>query len=292
MTILTWLLGSAAVIGYVVFKILKNSVTLAVVVRAFVGLAVTFVVAQIVGAIVVVPAGSRGVIFDKFTGVKAVSLQEGFNLVMPFVQDAIVFDVRVQKTDVKAGAASKDLQDVTTEVVLNFRPKAEMVPAIYKEYGLEYADKVVAPAVQEAVKAVIATYTAEEIITKREELKMKVKHQLADMISEANLTLVDAYMTNFAFSKGFSQAIEGKQVAQQNALTAQRDLERVRFESQQKVVRAEAEAESLRAQKMQITPELLQLRRIEAQTKAIEKWNGVLPVTMLGDTVPFVNVQK
>lgn len=257
-------------------------------VAAFIGL---IVLGNLLSGIVIVPAGHRAVVFNKVSGIKQVVLAEGLNFVIPFIETAILFDVRVQKADVQATAASKDLQDVSTEVVLNFRPRAESVQKIYKDYGKDYEIKVVSPAVQEAVKAVVATYTAEQIITKREELKARVQEQLAKMIASADLELVETYMTNFNFSQGFSQAIESKQIAEQSALKAQRDLERVKFEAEQKLAQAEAEAKGLRLQKDAITPELIQLRKVEMQTKAIEKWDGRLPTSMIPNaTLPFLSL--
>lgn len=261
-------------------------------IRIAFGYVLLFIVANVASAIVVVPAGHRAVVFNKFSGVRMTALNEGMNFILPFVEDKVVFDVRVQKADVKASAASKDLQDVTTDIVLNFRPKSEAVAGIYKDYGTEYEAKVVAPAVQESVKAVVATYTAEELITRREDVKAKVQERLASMIAPANLVLVETYMTNFAFSQGFSQAIESKQVAEQNALKAKRDLDRIKIEAEQKVAQARAETDSLKMQRDAITPELLKLREIEMQKVAIEKWDGALPNYMMGNTVPFINVER
>ena len=131
----------------------------------------------------------------------------------------------------------------------------------------------------------------DELSTDKEYLTVGIEKQLGEMIANADLELVETYMTNFNFSQGFSQAIEAKQVAEQNALKAERDLARVRFEADQKLARAEAEAKGLRLQKDAITPELIQLRKVEMQTKAIEKWNGVLPTSMIPNaTLPFLNL--
>jgi regulator of protease activity HflC (stomatin/prohibitin superfamily) len=267
---------------------LKSSDVIEMVV-AFIAL---IVISNLASALVVVPAGHRVVIFNKFTGVKPKALNEGLNIITPFIDQPIEFDVRVQKNDVKAEAASKDLQDVTTDVVLNFKPRPESVASIYQIYGMNYIDKVIAPAVQESVKAVVATYTAEETITKREEVKDKIQKALSVMIAAANIDLVQTYVTNFEFSAGFTTAIEAKQIAEQTALKAKRDLERIKIEAEQKIASARAEAESLQMQKQVITPELLKLRQIEMQTKAVEKWNGTLPNYMLSGTVPFLNLEK
>lgn len=292
MGLIVFVLGFLALAGYVVHSAVKlQSFSVGLGVKSVVGLLGVIVLSNVASAIVIIPAGHRAVVFNSVSGVKANVLTEGLNLIIPFVEDSIVFDVRVQKADVQATAASKDLQDVSTEVVLNFRPRPEAIAKIYQNYGSDYEAKVVTPAVQEAVKAVVATYTAEQIITKREELKAKVQKQLGDMIATADLVLVETYMTNFNFSQGFSQAIESKQVAEQNALKAERDLARVRFEADQQLAKAEAEAKGLRLQKDAITPELIQLRKVEMQTKAIEKWNGVLPSQMIPNaTLPFINL--
>ena len=98
-------------------------------------------------------------------------------------------------------------------------------------------------------------------------------------------------MTDFEFSAEFNRAIESKQTAEQNALRAKRDLERIKVEAEQKVTSAKAEAEALRLQRQVISPELIQLRQIEAQIKAIEKWDGKLP-NVTGGAVPFIQVEK
>lgn len=287
-----FLIGFAAIVAYVVLTILKEkTASPKLIIKSISMLGGLIVLANMASAIVIIPAGHRAVVFNKVSGIKETVLKEGLNFVVPFIDNVIVFDVRVQKSDVKASAASRDLQDVSTDVVLNFRPRPEAIQKIYKNYGEDYEMKVISPAVQESVKAVIATYTAEQIITKREELKQKVQDQLRTMIASADLDLVQTYIINFEFSKGFSQAIEAKQIAEQSALKAQRDLERVRFEADQKLAQAEAEAKGLRLQKDAITPELIQLRKVEMQTKAIEKWNGVLPTSMIPNaTLPFLNL--
>lgn len=235
------------------------------------------------GAVLIVDAGHRVVVFDNIKGVRPVALREGINFIMPFVQDAIEFDVRVQKVEFDATAASKDLQDVATKVTLNFHPVAENVPELYRNYGPGYAEKVIHPAVQESLKAVTSKYTAEELITKREEVKNAVQAQLAAMMEPAKLMLDATYITDFKFSEAFSHAIEQKQVAEQDALRARRDLDRVKLESEQKISQLRAEAEGLRMQKEQITPQLIELRRVE-------KWDGHYPQVMMGGAVPLMNM--
>lgn len=255
----------------------------------FIGAGVALVLC-ILDGLVLVGAGQRAVVFDNVRGVRPVALGEGVHVIVPFVQSVTKFDCRMQKAEFDTTAASKDLQDVSTKVALNFHPQPESVAEIYQAYGTDYTEKVIHPAVQEAVKAVTAMYTAEELITKREEVKNRVQEHLSKMMVVAKLTLKETYITNFSFSHGFSQAIESKQIAEQTALKAKRDLDRIRIEAEQKLAGARAEAEGLKLQREAITPQLLELRKIDAQKLAIEKWNGVLPITIMGGAVPFINV--
>lgn len=241
-------------------------------------------------SVVVVPAGHRGVVFDRFTGVKNDQLNEGMRLIIPFLQEATLFDVRVQKAEFDSSAASKDLQSVRTKVALNFSLIPEEVPSVFRQVGADFTEKIVHPAVQEVVKAATARFTAEELIIKREDVKNQIQDLLRSHLANAHLKLMETYITDFDFSPEFSRAIEAKQIAEQDALKAKRDLDRIKIEAEQKVAQARAEAEGLRLQREAITAQLLELRKIEAQKLAIEKWNGVLPQTMMGDAVPFINM--
>lgn len=280
----------AVVLGVVYWRkdsFVKNGDLNSVGLAKTVGLAILFgaIAGNLGGAIVIVPSGHKVVVFDNITGVKPRALGEGINFVTPFIQTPIEFDVRVQKAEFDATAASKDLQDVATKVTLNFHPDAEHVVDIYRGYGVGFTEKVIHPAVQEAAKAVTALYTAEELIIKREQVKNQIQEHLAALLHPANLVLDQTYITDFKFSEAFSHAIEQKQVAEQDALKARRDLDRVRLESEQKISQLRAEAEGLRMQKEQISPSLVQLR-------AVEKWDGHFPQVMMGGSVPMVNMDS
>jgi regulator of protease activity HflC (stomatin/prohibitin superfamily) len=241
---------------------------------------------------VIVPAGHRGVVFNKLSGIKPGVLGEGFNVVLPFIEDAVVYDIRLQKVEFEATAASKDLQSVSTKVALNFRPHAENVPEIHRTIGADYAEKVIHPAVQEAVKATTALYTAEELITKREDVKRQIQQLLQTQLTPVHLDLTETYITDFQFSQGFAHAVESKQIAEQEAFKARRDLERIKIEAEQKVATARAEATSLTLQRDAITSNLIELRRTEVQRLAIDKWDGHLPTTMMGNSTPMLDVSQ
>ncbi|MEK6549981.1 MAG: prohibitin family protein [Nitrospirota bacterium] len=233
---------------------------------------------------VVVGAGERGVVFNQFHGVDQKILGEGFSFIVPVVERVIKMDVRIRKSDTRATAASKDLQTVATEIVLNFHLFPDKVNKIYQEIGPEYEKRIIDPAVQEIVKAVCAEFTAEELITKRQLVKDEIKTSLHKRLTTSHISLDELNITDFQFSKIFNEAIESKQTAEQLALKAGRDLERVRIEGQQKVVQAKAEAESQRIQKETISPIILQLR-------AIEKWDGKFPQVIGGTgAMPFINI--
>jgi regulator of protease activity HflC (stomatin/prohibitin superfamily) len=239
---------------------------------------------------VTVGAGERGVVL-RFGAVQGVVLEEGLHFVLPFVNQVVKMDVKVQKAETHAAASSSDLQEVSSTLVINFHIMPDKANFVYQHIGLSFKDRIIDPAVQEVVKAVTATYTAEQLITKRPEVSSKMKQQLNDRLIKHNIFVDEFSIVNFSFSKVFMEAIESKQTAEQLALKAERDLSRIKIEAEQKIASAKAEAESLRLQKENISPLLLRLRQIEAAMAAIEKWNGVLPKVTSG-AVPFIDVSS
>jgi regulator of protease activity HflC (stomatin/prohibitin superfamily) len=216
---------------------------------------------------------------------------EGFHIKLPIFQRITKMNVQVQKAETDSAGASKDLQDVKMKIVTNHHVMPDKCSWIFQTIGMEYDDRIISPAVQETVKAIAAKYTAVELITQREKVRQEMKDLLRSRLSEYYIRVDDFAIVNFSFSKEFSQAIEGKQRAEQLALTAQRDLERVKFESEQKITQAKAEAESLRLQKENVTPELIKLRQIEASIKAISKWDGHMP-KITGGALPWIGADS
>lgn len=250
----------------------------------FVIVAVALFLVWVFSPFVIIGAGERGVVFNQLHGIEDKILPEGFSFIIPVIQRVVKMDVRIRKSDTRATAASKDLQTVATEIVLNFHLFPDKVNKIYQEIGLDYEKRIIDPAVQEIVKAVCAEFTAEELITKRQLVKDGIKTSLHKRLTTSHISLDELNITDFQFSKIFNEAIESKQTAEQLALKAGRDLERVRIEGQQKVVQAKAEAESQRIQKETISPIILQLR-------AIEKWDGKFPQVLGGSgAMPFINI--
>lgn len=206
------------------------------------------------------------------------------------MQTVVPIDVKVQKATTDAAAASSDLQDVSSTVAINYHIVPDRANAVYQSIGTQFKERIIDPAVQEVVKAVTARYTAEELITKRAAVSDAMKANLTKRLMEYNIA-VDAFsIVGFSFSKIFMEAIESKQTAEQLALKAQRDLQRIKIEAEQKITAAKAEAESLRLQRANISQDLIELRKVEANLKAIEKWNGILPQVTGGGAMPFVGV--
>jgi len=253
-------------------------------VLASIGVAVGLVAFVLLNSYTVIEAGTRGVLknFGQIIGV----LGEGLHFRVPFISNVTVVDVKTQRYESNATAASRDLQIVSTQVVLNYRLDPTTVDTLVREIGLEFERRIVDPAVQEALKAATAQFTAEELITRRPEVSSAIRDVLESRLSARGILVESVAITDFNFSEEFTRAIEAKQVAEQDALRAQNELRRAQIEAQQQVARAEAEAkarlevaraeaEALRLQREVISPALLQLR-------FIERWDGVLPRFMGG----------
>lgn len=249
------------------------------------GLFALILVIVIFGCFRSIPAGHKGVMLT-FGKANEIPLDEGLNFKIPLAQKIVRMSVQTLKYESGAGAASKDLQIVSTTIAVNYHLNADTVAMLYKEIGIDYSVRVIQPAVQEVVKAATAKFTAEELITKRPEVKDLIKIELKERLDIRGIFVEDISITNFDFSESFNKAIEAKVEAEQLKLKAERDLQRIMVEAEQKITQAEAEAESIRIQSKALNenPDILQLR-------AIEKWDGVLP-KVTGGATPFIDITE
>lgn len=240
---------------------------------------------------VVINAGHRGVI-TTFGKVNPTVLEEGLHFRIPIMQQVAEINVQIQKGEGDGDAASRDLQQVHAKIALNYHLIPNRVAETYQAIGDlgSVGDRIIIPAVQEATKATTAKYTAEELISKRPEVRDQISQFMRDRLLRHGIQIDEFSIVNFRFSESFNQAIEAKTTAEQLKLKAERDLERIRVEAEQKIASAKAEAESLRLQKQEITPDLLKLREIENQRVALEKWDGRLP-QVTGGSVPLINIK-
>ena len=238
----------------------------------------------------IVPAGNRGVI-TTFGNPSPEVYGEGIHLCWPIAQKMHLVQVSIQKGEGDGDAASKDLQTVHTKIAINYHVKPEAAVSVFRDLGNQPGERIIVPSVQEAVKAVTARFTAEELISKRAQVRDEIVLALRERMTRHGLIVSEFSIVNFNFSRTFNEAIEAKTTADQLKMKAERDLQRIEVEAKQKIAQARAEADSLALQRQQVTAELLRLREIENQAKAIAKWDGHLPTTT-GGAIPFINVGK
>ena len=222
-----------------------------------------------------VSAGHSGVV-TTFGKVSDGVLAEGLHFKIPFVQQIVIIDNRVQKAEVACSSASKDLQTVSSTIAINYKVVNSYSASMYKNVGVDYESIIIAPAIQECVKAVTAKFTAEELITNRQNVGDQMNTLLEDKICSYGLEIQIFNIISFDFTDEYNAAIEAKQTAQQNALKAEQDLQRIKVEAEQTIAKAEAEAEAYNLKAQQITPEILLM-------SYIEKWDGKLPTVTSGE---------
>jgi len=260
----------------------------------FLGIFGIFCLIFLLGAFYQVDAGERAVLLT-FGKPSMDAMTEGLHFKFPIAQTAKIMNVKTVKLMEDADAASRDLQDVQIAVTLNYHISPSETPKLYQEVGMTYEDTVIRPAIQDAIKATAAMFDAEEQLIKRAEIRAAIKVDLVERLTPFYINVDDVSITNFQFSEQFDAAIEAKQVAEQEAQKAENELIKVRLEAEQAIAMSQAEAEALRLQKDEITPELLQLRAIEVERVKWENWDGALPTTMFGDSggvLPFYNVNS
>ena len=237
-----------------------------------------------------VGAGQRGVLL-RFGAVTGEVKGEGLYFKVPFAEQVVLMSTQIQKYSAPASASSKDLQVVTTEVSLNYQLEGSKVGETYRNMRQEYENRVIQPFIQEAVKSTTANFDAEQLITQRPQVKAELQDLITGRLAPLGIGVIELSITDFRFTQVFQDSIEAKVKAVQQALEAENALRRVGFEAQQAIVKATAEAKGLELQKVQITAQLLDLRRIEVQGRAVEKWNGVMPtVVTSGGPVPMLDV--
>lgn len=242
--------------------------------------------ALVLAPFAIVPAGTRGVMTTMGKPSEDV-YGEGIHFRIPIFQQMHLMDVRIAKSEGEGDAASKDLQQVRVKVAVNYHLDPASVAKVFRDVGQTTEDvvaRILDPARPEAFKAVTAQFTAEELITKRTQVREQIAALLREKMTRHGLVLDEFAIVNFAFSPSFTSAIEAKVNAEQANLKAERDLLRIRVEAEQKVASARAEAESLRLQRQEVTPDVLALR-------TIEKWDGHLP-QVTGGAVPMMDFSK
>jgi regulator of protease activity HflC (stomatin/prohibitin superfamily) len=194
--------------------------------------------------------------------------------------------IRTQKDQVDAGAASKDLQTVTSTIAVNYILDGQHAVDVYQNLGKNYQDLVIAPAIQNVFKATTSQYTAEQLITERNEVRIAAEQALTEQLAPYHIIVQNFNIINFDFSPEFNAAIEAKQVAQQQVETAKQLLAKAQIDAQTMVTAAQGQADAQKAiaNTGGLTAEYL-------QWKALDKWNGVLPM-VTGGVTPFIDINS
>jgi regulator of protease activity HflC (stomatin/prohibitin superfamily) len=227
-----------------------------------------------IGIWAIVEAGHVGVV-TKFGAVDRV-VNPGFTLKLPFIESVYAMETRTQKEQVEALAASKDLQQVKSTIALNFHLDGRKAVEVYQNIGIDYINRIIAPAIQEAFKATTSQFTASDLIGRREAVKQIALTELKERLEKYNIVVDDFNIVNFDFSPEFNTAIEQKTVAEQNR-------EKAQIEAQTALIQARGQAEAQKTLKASgsLSPEYLQFL-------AIQKWDGKLPNAT--DGVPFIQI--
>jgi prohibitin 2 len=281
-----------------------------IVVPIIIGVIIISVIA--VSSVRIVDAGNRGILVQFGNVATENSLDEGLHFVVPFRDNVVQIEVRTQKIVESATSASKDLQDVSTQVALNYHINPDRAQVLYQQLGPDYANRVIVPAIQESVKQVTARFNAEELITKRETVKNQIEEQITARLGAYNIVVDALSITEFQFSPQFTAAVEAKVEAQQRALQAQNELRRIQIEAQQNEAQAigEQKANIARAEGikqsnvLQAEGEAQAITLIDAQLRnnptylewlKATKWDGVLPLVTGGGSggqgnTPFIDI--
>jgi len=213
--------------------------------------------------------------------------ESGMYLKIPLMDNIIYIDKRINKTNIETPAMSRDLQSVQIGMVINYRVQDAL--KIYQNVGTKFDKIIIEPFAHESVKAVVAKFTAEDLIQFRHDAKDKVVSELRQRLGLQHIMLVDFNFIHLDFSKDFIHAVEEKQIAEQSAKTSKNLTEKIKEEALQIKTRADAEAYAFQIKKESVNDTLIKLKQIEAQMQAIEKWNGVLP-RMTGNTLPMISL--
>ncbi len=279
-----------------------------VIIPAVIGLIIVIVL--VTASVKTIDAGHRGVLLQFGAVDTSVSLSEGLHFVVPFRDQVIPIEVRTQKVVVSSTSASKDLQEVSTEVALNYHIRPESAQLLYRQLGYDYDNRVILPAIQESVKQVTARFTAEELITMRETVKNQIEQQIQARLANYNIVLETLSITEFRFSTTFTKAIEAKVEAQQRALQAQNELRRIQIEANQteakaigeqraaiaqatglkqaNVLKAEGESAAINIIDQQLRQSPTYLDWLKAQ-----RWDGQLPLVLSEGgqgATPFIEI--
>lgn len=233
---------------------------------------------------VMVGPGERGI---KITlgQVQPESYGEGLHTIFPFIQKFRTMDVKTQRNTLTTSVYTKDIQQAKITYVINYNIQPDSVNKLFQEIGIDYETKILSPVVEGTIKDIIGKWIAQDLIANREKATGEILIKLKNQLSEHYINVTDFQMTGINYSDVFERAIESKVTAEQEALKAKNKTVQVQEEAKQKLIAAEAEAKS-----MAIRAQALSQNKSLVQYEAVQKWDGKMPQYMLGNSVPFINV--
>ena len=251
----------------------------------------------VAGAVQIVDAGHRGILLHwNAVDTTSLPLDEGLHFVTPFADSVVNMEVRTLKYVKSTSSASRDLQTVSTAVTVNYHPAPNSVHFLFKEVGMDYENRIIQPAIEEVVKQVTANYNAEELITKRPQVKSDIESAINERLIDFNIVTEVVSITDFQFSSLFASAIESKVEAEQKAFRAENDLLRIEVEARQHEAQAlgiaqaniaeangEAKAITIINQALSNNPHYLEWLKTQA-------WDGKLPLVVGEGGTPFIQI--
>lgn len=252
-----------------------------------IGIVTIFLVILIIiglNCITTVPTGFVGV-KTRFGKVQQDVIQEGLNMKAPFIEKIVKIDCKTKKVETTAAGSTRDMQNVSASIAVNYNVNKETANSLYREVGKEYEDIIINPAVQESIKSTLAQYTAEELITKRSDVSNKIQDALIEKIENRGFVVTEFNLVNIDFSEEYDKAIETKAVKQQEVETAKAELEKQKIQNEKEIASAEKDAKVMELKNQQITENTLRLKELEVKQSLVNKWNGALPTTSLGQGV-------
>jgi regulator of protease activity HflC (stomatin/prohibitin superfamily) len=234
-----------------------------------------FLLTLFFGAWFIVDVGTVGVKFNAVSGQTA-SCQQGFHFKMPLLESVTKFDVKTQRMDEKAVGASKDLQEVTFELALNYHLDYTKVNQLYVKVGRDYQQKVIFPAINEIVKATASKFPVEQIIVNREVLKTDIEKALSIKLAIYDIIVENVNLMDIDFTPEFNKVVEEKQIEEQRIKTAEYRKMQAEQDKQTSILQAEGEARKQALLRESVSEKVISL-------KWIEKWDGKLPDIIAGD---------
>ena len=244
-----------------------------------IGVVIIFILVTLLSSIKIIHSGEIGlkVRFGKI--VDSSSLSEGINFKIPYVEKIKIVNIKVQKIELEVESSTKDLQLLNTSVAVNYRVDKNKASYLYKSVGGDYEEIVLLPTVKESLKSAIAKYNAEEITVNRAEVSKDCLNAIQTKVEKYGILIEDFNLTDFSFSDEYTKAIEEKQIAEQK-------LEKAKLEAEQKLIEANATKDANDLLKKTLTDEII-------MQEFIEKWDGKLPSTYMGeDILSIFNLKK